>query len=85
MQKNINSTVEGQLANLILNQWWEEKGFNHIITDVYAEAEQKLTTRTADGGTIDLCFKTDENDAPLNKTSFKLRRSVKWWKHLSGF
>ena len=86
MQKNINSTVEGQAANLTLNEWWEEKGFSHIITDVYAEAEQKLTTRTADGGTIDFnVLKTDENDAPLNRTSFKteaLRKMVETLKRL---
>lgn len=86
MQQNINSTVEAQAANLNLQEWWEDKGFSHIITDVYAEAEQKLTPRTADGGTIDFnVLKTDENDAPLNKTSFKtaaLRKMVETLKRL---
>jgi len=86
MQRNINTTVEAQTANLALNEWWEEKGFSHIITDVYAEAEQKLTPRTADGGTVDFnVLRTDENDAPLNKTSFKtaaLRKMVETLKRL---
>ncbi|RAJ34427.1 UvrD-helicase domain-containing protein [Pedobacter cryoconitis] len=86
MQQNINSTVEAQAANLNLQEWWEDKGFSHIITDVYAEAEQKLTPRTADGGTIDFnVLKTDENDAPLNKTTFKtaaLRKMVETLKRL---
>ncbi|MBB6499417.1 UvrD-helicase domain-containing protein [Pedobacter cryoconitis] len=86
MQHNINTTIEGQAVNQTLNKWWEEKGFNHIITDVYAEAEQKLTARTADGGTIDFnVLKTDEYDTPLNKTSFKteaLRKMVVTLKRL---
>ena len=80
MQRNINQTIEDQFENLPLTQWWEEKGFNHIITDVYGEAEQKVTPKTASGGTIDFnVLKTDENGAVLNRTGFKaeaLRRTV---------
>jgi ATP-dependent helicase/nuclease subunit A len=80
MQRNINDTIEGQTSNTALNSWWEEKGFDHIMTDVYSEAEQKINNRTADGGSIDFnVLRTDADGAPLNKTGFKaeaLRRMV---------
>lgn len=80
MQRNINQTIEEQFENQKLSDWWEEKGFGHIITDVYGEAVQKITPKTASGGAIDFnVLKTDENGTALNRTSFKaeaLRRTV---------
>lgn len=81
MQQNINQTIEAQaLNNGSLQRWWEEKGLDHIMTDVYAEVAQKTTPRTADGGGIDFnVLRTDENGTALNKTSFKaeaLRKMV---------
>lgn len=73
MQQNINETVTGQTANIALAAWWEEQGFSHIMTDVYAEVEQKVTPGTATGGAIDFnVLKTDSNGTALNKTSFKV-------------
>ena len=86
MQTNLNNTIEEQSANKTLLSWWEEMGFDHIIPDVYSTAEQKITERTASGGTIDFnVLKTDEGGAVLNKTSFKteaLRRTVETLKRL---
>lgn len=80
MQRNINDTLEAEAVNTELTDWWEEKGFDHIITDVYSEAVQKVTPRTAAGGAIDFnVLKTDETGAALNRTSFRteaLRKMV---------
>jgi len=80
MQRNINETVIGQATNIELSTWWEEQGFNHIMTDVYSESTQKITPRTPGGGAIDFnVLKTDSSGVALNKTSFKteaLRKMV---------
>lgn len=80
MQQNINETITAQAANVDLTSWWQEQGFDRIMTDVYAEVEQKVTARTAKGGAIDFnVLKTDSSGAALNKTSFKtesLRKMV---------
>lgn len=80
MQRRLNETIEEQSANQRLADWWAERGLGHIITDVYAEAEQKLTPRTAAGGSIDFTvLKTDADGASLGRTGFKpeaLRRMV---------
>jgi len=80
MQRNINDTIDTQASNQALTSWWAEKGFNHIMTDVYAEVQQKTTQRTPLGGTIDFnVLKTDADGAVLNKTTFKaeaLRKMV---------
>jgi len=80
MQRNINDTIAAQTAIPDLHPWWEEKGFDRIMTGVYAEAEQKINERTAEGGAIDFnVLKTDADGAPLKSTGFKaeaLRRMV---------
>ena len=80
MQQNINGTIAERADNLELTDWWKEKRFNRIITDVYAAAEQKLTSKTANGGTIDFnVLKTDADGGPLSITGFKteaLRKMV---------
>jgi ATP-dependent helicase/nuclease subunit A len=80
MQQNINNTIAEQESNIELADWWKEKGFDQIITNVYAEAVQKVTPRTADGGTIDFnVLKTDPEGGVLNRTRFKteaLRKMV---------
>jgi len=80
MQRNINETVIGQATNIELTDWWAEQGFDHIMTDVYAESTQKITPRTPSGGAIDFnVLKTDSSGTALNKTSFKteaLRKMV---------
>ncbi|MET1057872.1 MAG: UvrD-helicase domain-containing protein [Pedobacter sp.] len=80
MQQNINDTISSQSSNAELNMWWEEKGFNQIMTNVYAEARQKINPGTAAGGTIDInVLKTDADGAPLKSTGFKaeaLRKMV---------
>jgi len=80
MQRHINDTIDVQTSNVALTSWWAEKGFDHIMTDVYAEVQQKTTQRTPKGGTIDFnVLKTDADGAVLNKTTFKteaLRKMV---------
>lgn len=80
MQGRLNETIADQSANQQLVTWWETTGLNHIITDVYGEAEQKLTPKTADGGSIDFTvIRTDATGASLGRSDFKpeaLRRMV---------
>lgn len=80
MQGKLNDTIEEQSANQKLADWWAERGLGHIITDVYAEVAQKLTSKTASGGSIDFSvLRTDADGASLGRTGFKpeaLRRMV---------
>jgi ATP-dependent helicase/nuclease subunit A len=80
MQHNINDTIAAQSAIPELHPWWEEKGFDRIMTGVYAEAKQKINDRTPEGGTIDFnVLKTDADGAPLKSAGFKaeaLRKMV---------
>lgn len=72
MQQQINQTVAEQDQNLVLQEWWNEKGYNHIMPGVYAEAEQQMNPRTLPGGTIDIrIMRTDADGAALNKTTFR--------------
>lgn len=72
MQQQINQTVAEQDQNLVLQEWWNEKGYHHIMPGVYAEAEQQMNPRTLPGGTIDIrVMSTDADGAALNKTTFR--------------
>lgn len=72
MQQQINQTVAEQNQNTVLQEWWSEKGYDHIMPGVYAEAEQQMNPRTLPGGTIDIrVMRTDADGAALNKTSFR--------------
>ncbi|WP_316819640.1 UvrD-helicase domain-containing protein [Pedobacter gandavensis] len=86
MQRRLNETIGEQSDNQKLADWWENKGFSHIMTDVYAEVEQKITPKTAEGGAIDFSvLKTDAEGASLGRTGFKpeaLRRMVETLKRL---
>ncbi|EDM36472.1 UvrD/REP helicase domain protein [Pedobacter sp. BAL39] len=86
MQRRLNEAIEGQSANAALQQWWQERGFDRIITDVYQEAEQQLTPKTAEGGCIDISVvSTDAEGASLGRSGFKaeaIRRMVLTLKRL---
>ncbi|PYF75662.1 UvrD-helicase domain-containing protein [Pedobacter nutrimenti] len=72
MQGSLNATVAEQNGPGDLAAWWQEKGFDQVVTAVYAEAAQKTTPFTLEGGTISFnVFKTDEEGAALTKTSFR--------------
>ncbi len=72
MQQNLNETVTGQSTNPDVSTWWKDKGFDHIMTDVYAEVGQKTNPGTASGGAIDFnVLKTDVEGKALNRTGFK--------------
>lgn len=72
MQQQLNQLIDDQSANMQLQEWWQERGFNQIMTSVYSEAQQKTTPRTAEGGAIDIhVMKTAADGTALNKTSFK--------------
>lgn len=71
LQAQINNTIECQEAQQDLPNWWQQQGFDRIITDVYSGSSQKLTPRTLKGGTIK--FEVIKNDAignPVNKNSY---------------
>ncbi|TKC55792.1 DNA helicase UvrD [Pedobacter hiemivivus] len=71
MQVNLNGTIAEQDVAEVLN-WWQEQGFDHIVTDVYAEAKQKTTPFTLDGGTINFnVLKEDAEGNTLTKTTFR--------------
>jgi ATP-dependent helicase/nuclease subunit A len=71
MQQYLNGNILEQELK-VLSDWWEEKGYSHIVQDVYAEAEQKTTPFTLPGGTISLhVFKEDDEGAALTKTTFR--------------
>ncbi|MBE9600547.1 exodeoxyribonuclease V subunit beta [Pedobacter sp. MC2016-24] len=71
MQNYLNGVIAEQDVKPV-SDWWQQKGFNHIVTDVYQEAEQKTTPFTLAGGTISLnVFKEDEEGNTLTKTSFR--------------
>ncbi|MEQ7798168.1 UvrD-helicase domain-containing protein [Pedobacter sp. ASV1-7] len=71
MQTNLNGAIEEQeVADVI--KWWQSKGFDRIVTDVYGEVKQKTTPYTLDGGTINFnVLKTDEEGNPLSKVTFR--------------
>lgn len=72
MQQQINQTVAEQDQQAALQEWWLEKGYNQIMTGVYAEAAQQMTSRTLEGGTIDIrILRHDAEGAALNKSTFR--------------
>ncbi|TKC05077.1 UvrD-helicase domain-containing protein [Pedobacter frigoris] len=71
MQTHLNGTIAEQNQPEVLN-WWNDRHFDRIVTDVYAEAEQKTTPFTLEGGTINLnVFKNDLEGNALTKVSFR--------------
>ncbi len=71
MQSYLNIAIEEQEQDDVL-QWWKNRGFDRIVKDVYAEAEQKTTPFTLEGGTISLhVFKQDAEGNSLTKVSFR--------------
>lgn len=71
MQSYLNGVIAEQDVKPV-SDWWQQKGFNRIVTDVYQEAAQKTTPFTLAGGTISLnVFKEDEAGNALTKNSFR--------------
>jgi ATP-dependent helicase/nuclease subunit A len=64
LQRQINDTITCQEAHADLPEWWAGQGFDRIITDVYSESAQKMTSGTLKGGTIK--FEVIKNDASGN-------------------
>lgn len=50
LQKQLNDSIRLQSKHLI--EWWSEKGFDDIITNVYSGAAQKYASSSPDGGYI---------------------------------
>ncbi|WP_316833987.1 UvrD-helicase domain-containing protein [Pedobacter nutrimenti] len=72
MQSGLNGAIAEQESLPDLLKWWQQQGFDQIVTDVYAEAEQKTTPYTLEGGTISFnVFKTDPEGNALTKTTFR--------------
>lgn len=71
MQANLNGTIAEQEVTEVL-QWWQLRGFDRIVTDVYAEVVQKTTPFTLAGGTVSFnVLKTDLEGNALTKTTFR--------------
>lgn len=71
MQTNLNGAIEEQEVDDVV-KWWQARGFERIVTDVYREVKQKTTPYTLDGGTINFnVLKTDEEGNPLTKVTFR--------------
>jgi ATP-dependent helicase/nuclease subunit A len=71
LQGQLNGNIDSLDENGDMESWWKEKGFNHIVTDVYAAATQKLTPKTLAGGTIKcLVLKEDPEGNAVNRNNF---------------
>ena len=71
MQSNLNGAIAEEEQQEVLT-WWKDRGLDHIIREVYAEAAQKTTPFTLEGGTISLhVLKQDEEGNALTKLSFR--------------
>ncbi len=71
LQQQLNTTISKEETESSILPWWQAAGFNQIVTDVYANAVQKITAKTLKGGTIKFkVLKTEEDGAALNKTTF---------------
>lgn len=77
MQQQLNSTIAAQDANSEILDWWQEKGFSHIVSDVYAGATQKLTPKTLKGGTIKcLVLKSEDGESKSTFTELAIARMM---------
>lgn len=77
MQQQLNCTIAAQDANSEILDWWQEKGFNHIVSDVYAGATQKLTPKTLKGGTIKcLVLKSEDGESKSTFTELAIARMM---------
>jgi ATP-dependent helicase/nuclease subunit A len=71
LQGQLNGNIDGLDDEGDIELWWKQKGFDHIVTDVYAAATQKLTPKTLEGGTIKcLVLKEDQEGNPITKNNF---------------
>jgi len=71
MQTHLNGAITEQETAEILDWWWQ-RGFDHIVMDVYAEATQKTTPFTLEGGSIHFnVLKTDSEGKALTKGTFR--------------
>ena len=71
LQRQLNDNIACQEANQGLPEWWQQQGFDRVVTDVYSGAAQKLTARTLEGGTIKFqVIKTDAADNPVSKNNY---------------
>jgi ATP-dependent helicase/nuclease subunit A len=70
LQGQLNGNID-VLDSADMDGWWKTKGFDHIVTDVYSAATQKLTPKTLAGGTIKcLVLKKDLEGNAINKNNF---------------
>lgn len=61
LQHELNQGLENKPDEL--RSWWQELGFNHIVTDIYSTSTQQFAPKTPIGGTIKL-RKIGKEDAP---------------------
>jgi ATP-dependent helicase/nuclease subunit A len=71
MQVNLNGAIAEQEVTEVSN-WWQDRAFDRIVTEVYAEATQKVTPFTLEGGTINFnVLREDPDGSALTKTTFR--------------
>jgi ATP-dependent helicase/nuclease subunit A len=71
LQQQLNAGMDALEEDAEMQSWWKEKGYDHIVTDVYATATQKLTPKTKPGGTIKcLVLKEDQEGNAVNRNTF---------------
>ena len=82
LQLQLNQTIAGLEANNDVLPWWEAQGFDHIVSDVYAGATQKITPKTLKGGAIKcMVLKNEDGEPKYTFTELaiaKMLEEVKW-------
>ncbi len=77
LQLLLNQNIAAQENNSDVLQWWKAQGFDHIVTDVYAGATQKITPKTPKGGTIKcVILKSGEGDAKLSFPELAIQKML---------
>jgi ATP-dependent helicase/nuclease subunit A len=72
LQNELNEALK--LKSGALHAWWQETGFDQIITDIYGTATQQFASKTPKGGTIKI-RKIGKDDVPddqrFSETTFR--------------
>ena len=77
LYQSIPVLLQTQLNNLLaenaaLEQWWQQMGFNQIITSIYSGASQNLANSTKSGGVIKVKrFGKEEESGRYTETVFR--------------
>ncbi|MET3115157.1 ATP-dependent helicase/nuclease subunit A [Pedobacter sp. CG_S7] len=77
LQLQLNQTIGGLEVNNDVLPWWKNQGFDHIVSDVYAGATQKITPKTLKGGTIKcMVLKNEEGEPKYTFTELAIAKML---------